>query len=68
MDILTSGSEKEFRLGEVARTMDGSAGLLAREPIVLSARQVRYPAGPAIEARKPAAILDEEPERWDGLY
>lgn len=70
MDIMTSGSEKEFRLGAVARTISEASELFGpkAEPIVLTSRLLRYPTGPAITLRAPVGISDEEPERWDGLY
>lgn len=70
MDIMTSGSEKEFRLGAVARAISEPSDLFtpAAEPILLTTRLLRFPTGPAITLRAPVGIVDEEPERWDGLY
>jgi hypothetical protein len=72
VDIMTSGSEKEFRLGAVARTITEMPDLftLAAEPMVVSSRFLRFPAGPAITLRDAVGVPEEDrdAERWDGLY
>ena len=72
MDIMTSGSEKEFRLGAVNRRISEVPDLftLAAEPVVLASRLMRFPSGPAIALRESAGMPAEErdAERWDGLY
>ncbi len=73
MDIMTSGSEKEFRLGAVNRRISEMPDLftLAAEPVVLSSRFLRYPSGPAIvlrDAVESGLAEDLDAERWDGLY
>lgn len=71
MDILTSGSEKEFHLGAVARTISETPDLFtAAEKTSHSNRLRRFPTGPVIALRDSAKIPEEErdAERWDGLY
>ncbi len=70
MDTMTSGSEKEIRLGAVARAIAKVPDLFApAEPMTLSTRLLRFPDGPAIVLREPAGLPEEEreAERWDGL-
>jgi hypothetical protein len=72
VNIMTSGSEKEFRLGAVARTISDMPDLfsLAAESMVVSSRLLRFPTGPAIALRAAVGVSEEErdAERWDGLY
>ncbi len=72
MEIMTFGSEKEFRLGVVRRRISEAPDLFtpAAEPIIYSSRLGRFPNGPAIDLRDRAGRPEEDldAERWDGLY
>jgi hypothetical protein len=72
VDIMTFGSEKEFRLGAVSRRISEAPDLFtpAAEPMSPASCLRRFPNGPAIDLREPARMSEEDmdAERWDGLY